>query len=608
MSNKTALERALPIVATAYGKQFGVEVVLSGNSARTDGETIVLPMLNNMSELKDVLFGYLAHEAAHVRDSDFKVIRKCKTPLEKSVLNIIEDIRIELLIQEAFPGTQFTLDAVWTHIVDNQMSPPATSDDNEATQLHQYLLHRLHHEVLKRTSGQELFESSQSVVEQTFPVGFFVRLDGLLGKYMPNLKTTNDCLKLARAVLKAIKDAEKEEQQNNQSQDPSQDDQGDGDGDGSQSMPMPSDNSDDQNNDQDSDSSDDAQQGNSTCNDQSDSSGDSSDDSSDQNAQSNQDGDDAQSDADSQDMPSNQQGQGSNSQDSDDSSDQKRGLAERMLDESDLPEDVMEQLKGDLEKEARDDGNGHFRIDASNIGKPSSNNGDVSSLQQGILTSSAIRSKLQGLLQAKTRDKQWLHTRGKRVDGKRLTRLAQGDSRVFIQREETKRTDTAVHILLDRSTSMTKIQHIANQATVSMAMAVSSIPKCDVAVSMFPGRGGEVSQVITRGQPIRPNLGRMAIWSDGCTPLAEAMLYAARELATSNRQRKVLIIITDGEPDNPGGVKYMNSVIADHVDTYAIGIGYEHVKYYFENWSVISDVKELQKALFDIAGKVLDLN
>ena len=59
-----ALERALPIVAAAYGEQFGVNVVLSGTEARTDGKTIVLPMLNAMSELREVLFGYLAHEAA----------------------------------------------------------------------------------------------------------------------------------------------------------------------------------------------------------------------------------------------------------------------------------------------------------------------------------------------------------------------------------------------------------------------------------------------------------------------------------------------------------------------------------------------------------------
>jgi hypothetical protein len=44
---QSALERALPIVAAAYGEQFGVRVVLSGSDAMTDGKTIVLPYILN---------------------------------------------------------------------------------------------------------------------------------------------------------------------------------------------------------------------------------------------------------------------------------------------------------------------------------------------------------------------------------------------------------------------------------------------------------------------------------------------------------------------------------------------------------------------------------
>jgi cobalamin biosynthesis protein CobT len=44
------------------------------------------------------------------------------------------------------------------------------------------------------------------------------------------------------------------------------------------------------------------------------------------------------------------------------------------------------------------------------------------------------------------------------------------------------------------------------------------------------------------------------------------------------------------------------------IDTYAIGIGSNAVKSYFENWTVINDVRELQSALFRIAGNVLDLD
>lgn len=594
---QTALERALPIVAAAYGEQFGVNVVLSGSDAYTDGKTIVLPLLKAISDLRDVLFGYLAHEAAHVRFSDFDTLKKCRTPIEKSFTNIVEDIRIELLIQEVFPGTRFTLDTSWKYIVEQGMSPPANPEDNEATQLCQYLLHRLMTEVLHRDASIPLAESSQSVVEQTFPVGFFVRLDGLLGKHLNNLTCSDDSLKLARAILKALQDAEEEERQQQQSQDQAQQSsdspQGDqrqeanGSGGHEEGASQP------QSGQSDSSNDDDANQG---------------------------EGDSQQSITDSDDNQTRDTESGNQSSSAPDKSDSfddqgqppsdnGSSLHDRLINETDLPEDAVGQLREQLADQAREDNDGeHLAINTSSVGSDARNAGDTGSLKSGILASSTIRSRLLGILQAQSRQKQWLHTKGKRVDGKRLARLPTGDSRVFIQREETQRPDTAVHVLLDCSGSMSRIQDVANQATVSLALAVSTIPKCDIAASMFPGINGEVSPILHRGQPVRAGLGRFAVCSSGGTPLAEAMLYAARELVASRRQRKVLIIITDGGPNNAGAVRYMNSLMAGHVDTYAIGIGSSAVSQFFEKWSVINDVKELQHALFTIAGQFLDLN
>ena len=558
---QTSLEKSLPIVAAAYGEQFGVKIVLSGKDAYTDGNTIVLPLLKSKSDLRDVLFGYLAHESAHVRDSDFDTLKKCKNQTEKSFTNIIEDIRIEQLIQDVFPGTRFTLDAMWTYVVDQGMSPPARTEDNEGTQLHQYLLHRLRSEVLHRESSTLLAESSQQVMEQTFPLGFFVRLDGLFAKYLDKLTCSDDCLKLARAIIKALKDAEEEKQNQEETQD------GDSSSNGDKSQPA------DQSDDGDPDSS-------TPSPGQTDSS---------------KDGDADQDDG--------------NPQQSNDDASGGPSLHESLINETDLPEDAISQLSEQLAEQAQEDNDGDpIAINTSSVGSDASNNGETSGLQTGILASSAIRSQLQGLLHAQTREQQWLHTSGKRVDGKRLTRLSSGDSRIFIKRDEMRKTDTAVHVLLDASGSMHRIQDIANQATVSLALAISSIPKCDIATSMFPGVGGDVSSITHRGQPVRSNLGRFAVESSGGTPLAEAMLYAARELAVSRRQRKVLIIITDGAPNSGSEVRYMNSLIASHIDIYAIGINSTAVSHYFENWSVIKDVKELQKALFQIAGKFLELH
>ena len=584
---KSALERALPIVAAAYGDQFGVNITLSGNDAHTDGENIVLPLLDNMSELKDVLFGYLAHEAAHVRDTDFSVFGQCRNKCEHSFLNIIEDIRIEKLIQETFPGTQFTLCDMWNHIVGKDMSPPAKPEDNEATQLHQYLLHRLRSEVLKREVSIPLFKASELVVEKTFPLGFFIRLDGLIAKYIPALTNTSDGLVLTRAILKALDEAEKEEKQNQPSSDESpgtssQDDQSCDQLGGN----APNSNA----------GSDDASQGADSAN-------------QDENSPASTDNGNPSDSNTSDDSQPSQDSTGNPADQGNTQSGNGASMHERVLNESQLPEDAINALRGSLLSHAKDDSHGNpVKIDTSSVGSDSGANGDSSNLSAGVLASSAIRSRLLGLLAAKSRQQQRLHTRGKRIDGKRLTRIANGDTRVFIQRDEKQQVETSVHVLLDCSSSMFKIQQIANQATVSLALAISSIPKCDIAVSMFPGIGGDVSPMICRGQPVRAVLNRFDVSSHGGTPLAQAMLYAARDLALSNRPRKVLIIITDGDPANPNAVHYMNNILEGHVDTYAIGIGSTAAKHFFKNWSVINDIKELQHALFTIAGKFLDLN
>jgi len=607
MSNlQTALERALPIVAAAYGEQFGVKVVLSGTDACTDGETIILPAISSFSELKDVLFGYLAHEAAHVRDTKFEVMSLCKNALEKSFLNLIEDVRIERLIQDVFPGTQFTLDAMWTHIVEESMSPPARPEDNEASQLHQYLLHKLQSDTLSRKASDALAELSREVIEQTFPVSFMIRLDGLLGKYVDNLSDTQDCLNLVRAILKALREAEDEEkkgestqeqnQQGGESQQCDQDQGGGGTGGDTQ------DNSDSKNGNADSSSGDNASQGNGNSQ-KSNADNDGNDQPSGQsnsNESNGQDKGDQSSNAQSQlgETGGNEQTTGGNS----------ASLHDRVSNETDLPKEAIEQLKAEMVTQARVDNNEErFSIDTSTVGGESFNNGDTGSLSSGILASSTIRSRLLGLLQAQTRSKEYLHSRGKRVDGKRLTRLAAGDSRVFVKREEFQRPNTSVHVLLDCSGSMKKRQVIANQASVSLALAISSIPKCDIAVSMFPGINGDVSPLLRRKQPVRASMGKFAVSSSGGTPLAEAMLFAARELTASKGQRKVLIIVTDGAPSDGRTVRYMNDLLAGHVDTYAIGINSDSVKNYFDKWSVISDVKELQKALFDVAGEFLQV-
>ena len=92
------LRNALPIVAAALGRKFGVEVGVGGHEARTDGRHIQIPAVPDDPGSRDLAWGYLAHEAAHVRYTDFAVYEQAtrEGPLQGILQNRIEDVRIQL--------------------------------------------------------------------------------------------------------------------------------------------------------------------------------------------------------------------------------------------------------------------------------------------------------------------------------------------------------------------------------------------------------------------------------------------------------------------------------------------------------------------------------
>ena len=169
-------------------------------------------------------------------------------------------------------------------------------------------------------------------------------------------------------------------------------------------------------------------------------------------------------------------------------------------------------------------------IHTSSVGSEARNQGDTSSLKPAFLPLQLFGRACSVCCKPKPVKSNGYIPEAKRVDGKRLARLPTGDSRVFIQREEMQRPDTAVHVLLDCSGSMSRIQEVANQTTVSLALAVSTIPKCDISLR-------RCSRELVEGRSDTASWSACSdlVWDDSlCAqvevlPLAEAMLYAARE-------------------------------------------------------------------------------
>ena len=106
-------------IAKIVAARIGVEVVFdaSANTASTDGTRIYIPTSligDGDARAVTLMRGFIAHEGVgHIRHTEMETwtaFVRDASPLGKSILNIIEDIRIERLACRVYPGIKRILD------------------------------------------------------------------------------------------------------------------------------------------------------------------------------------------------------------------------------------------------------------------------------------------------------------------------------------------------------------------------------------------------------------------------------------------------------------------------------------------------------------------
>lgn len=204
------ISKSLPIVAKAMGDQMGVNVVIRGNSAATNGKTIYLPELpKDDAEATLLARGFLDHEAAHVRLTDFSVIED--DPYLKNLTNIIEDVRIEKEMGQLYPGCAVNLRNLANHLA------KAGSFDFDPSQPDQlflgWVLARCRSKILCQSGLDSVFTKANQFLEPALGT----ELHSEIGKLLDNvgsLETTAASQTVAARILQLLR----LEQQQSQSQ------------------------------------------------------------------------------------------------------------------------------------------------------------------------------------------------------------------------------------------------------------------------------------------------------------------------------------------------------------------------------------------------------
>ena len=118
VNSKSIFETGMEKLARILARQFSINVVFRGTGARTDGKTIYLPSVKDLSpELIKDINGFCDHEVAHCRYTDMPVIRRVPPRAQdfnRSLLNALEDVRVERLMIADYPGCEFNLEPLNT--------------------------------------------------------------------------------------------------------------------------------------------------------------------------------------------------------------------------------------------------------------------------------------------------------------------------------------------------------------------------------------------------------------------------------------------------------------------------------------------------------------
>jgi len=567
-----AFLNALPVLANSLADTLGVKVRLNAGAARTDGNTIYLPGINGQDKKsRRLALGYVAHEGSHCRHTDFKLIPR--QALKKMILNILEDIRIENAIVQVYPGTKIFLAEMCEELVENGFWSASQPDASSANLMQTFMLYRLRADVLEQKAFFGLADDAEARLRESIPAGMCTKLEALMFQ-IESCKSTQDALDLASAIITMMEEeAEKEKEQEKQKD---QDDQ-----DANQPQPQPSDE------DSDDDSQDGSGQGGSSD-------------------------DDSDSDDDSQD----DSGQGDSS---DDGAGKKASdVIQSILNAGDeeaimSTDEAIKEAMGDLDAVDYDEPSNMIPFKNWNHQEVAPDGINIEAEKNRVAAvTNALAVRVQSLMQAQSRKVKRSSMSGMKLNVQNLHR-ARIDGQIFQKNHEGVKVDTAMAILVDRSGSMSDLNRIqlAMDAVLSTTLAFDR-PGIKQAVFAFPAfihADGQSNTVLkswdarpASAVPIYKNVG-----TAGCTPLAQALMGAGIDLFHRKEARKVMLVVTDGDPDSIQQSQWVIDLLRKSgVQVLAVGIMSDAKTVFGQQWAEnINDIHQLPKAMIGMLENIM---
>ena len=594
----------LPLLASILGRNYGVKVEIGGRSAYTDGSVIHIPSLplDCDSELLHLARGYLDHEAAHIRHTDFTVLQNVKLDtVTKHIWNSIEDWRVEEKLSQLYPGCrqhfQWMVRKVFLEDADKEQVEPGSPKANPGSLVLKYVLISVRSWAVAELSGIQ--KRLVKTLDKNFQ-GLRRQIDAVLSRIQESCQSTEEAIRFAQEIAATLQQWKPKQTGDKEHESSAQSGMGkevDPETSESEEASPSIDAKHSGNGEEESSSSKNANRSGS------------------QNAKST--GLAKEEGA----PPAKQNANGNSGADGDDSLNHSMGVEEdgseppiddpcsciKKLfdcDEFDLPKSLGEHLAEVLQGERAP--RQETGITVATVGKVSSCTITPEEKAESLRASIALRTRLQGLLQAKVRSQSGVGRRG-RVSAKNLFRLSIGNPRIFQSCEEREGLSCAIHLLLDASSSMSGYSiKLAREACYAVVKALSGIKGINPAVTAFPAEQTDdsVAPLMRHGESLQPYL---AVNAFGGTPLAQALWWTLQEMLPVNAERKIILILTDGIPDSVSSAQYaIDTAKRIGFEVFGIGIMSECIRQLLpKTGKSIFNINALAQTLFTILQNAL---
>ena len=601
MSNLYKLKKLAKAIGVLTNNS-GVQVTVSGDTAFSTNGRINIPH-GDFSDPKYMIMcqGYIDHELGHESYTDHSFMGKANQThpgnLVSSILNALEDARMENEISKAYPGARINLQNVWTLLVENGDIPCPSTMQDPIQIIFSYILHK----------GRQLIcgyykthtDLALNIIENNCGKAFANEFELILEK-LTKCNSTGDVYALSVEIYEFLqRDQDDSNDTGNSSDDDSNetsdDDSNETSDDDSNGAGNSSDDDSDENSDDDSDensdddssgagnSSDDDSDENSdddsngagngsdddsdeNSDDDSSGAGNSSDDDSDENSDDdsngagNGSGDD--SDDDSNGNGGNSSGNSNGAEDDKDSSNEANKSFTQALPGSDLSDEYEyhDAIKGALKDSAIDELNSNeegfsdYKIDSCDI---SSYVRDTYIADGWKSLSSKFARTLQRVLIDKSDSLKMSTSSGSKLLTRKLASIAAGNSNVFEYKEESEAAQSSVMLLVDSSGSMASESECggtnmeqANKTALAFAKSFTRMG-IDVEVNYFGVEYAGLDRIYTAkkfGKKLEPR--RFGVPATGTTPTHNALFHGLVNMINQPSENKIVFLITDGQANS----------------------------------------------------------